>query len=147
MKKPIVTFRNNKAYLMYHNHTFYYFVLTTNLIFRAIWTLSLVNFTQFEASNFGLFAAVIELTRRALWGCLKLEWDHCTSSSAYERKISSEVGSMRNVNPTAIMPHFETAYYDTTTSDHKNMTPALTLFCILVAINVAILCTCFYLQG
>lgn len=140
-------FLRDEKLLMYHNHTFYYFVLTTNLIFRAIWTLSLVNITQFEASNFGLFAAVIELTRRALWGCLKLEWDHCTSSSAYERKISSEVGSMRNVNPTAIMPHFETAYYDTTTSEHKTMTPALTLLCILVAINAAILYTCFYLQG
>lgn len=141
-------FLRDENLLMYHNHAFYYFVITTNIIFRAVWTMSLVNITQFEASNFGLFAAVIELTRRALWGCLKLEWDHCTSASAYERKISSEVGMMRNhPNSTVIMPHFETAYYDTASSEGKTMQPALILFFILVAINAAILYVCFHLQG
>jgi hypothetical protein len=72
--------------LMYTNHSFYYFVLVVNPILRALWTISLLpSDTSIgnDVSKIGPFLCAIELFRRWLWSCIKLENDHIHRSELW----------------------------------------------------------------
>ena len=81
--------------LMYSNNSFYYFILIANPILRALWTLSLLPSTSPISSSLGdqttIFLCAIEISRRCLWGCIKIEFDHVALSAAVrdQQKITS----------------------------------------------------------
>jgi hypothetical protein len=81
---PTNIFLRNR--LMYTNRSFYYFVLVVNPILRALWTISLLpSDTSIgdDVSKIGPFLCAIELFRRWLWSCIKLENDHVHRSELW----------------------------------------------------------------
>ena len=80
---PNVFLRPN---LMFSSRWFYYIVLFVNPILRALWTLSLLPSTSEIGSyvvKFSPFFCAVELFRRFLWSCLKMEWDHISHSERW----------------------------------------------------------------
>ena len=70
----------------FSRHGFYYFVLVANPILRLLWTLSLLPADSAIGqwvNRISPFLCVIELFRRFLWSCLKMEWDHIQQSTEW----------------------------------------------------------------
>ncbi|GAB67471.1 EXS family protein [Plasmodium cynomolgi strain B] len=77
--------KNNN--LMYPPH-YYYFAGLLNLIFRLTWAITLMPITIFQNKEINTFLITfvlmfIEVLRRSIWICFRLENEHVTNASKY----------------------------------------------------------------
>eukprot|EP00298_Acanthocystis_sp_HF-20_P013635 c20445_g1_i6.p1 GENE.c20445_g1_i6~~c20445_g1_i6.p1 ORF type:complete len:596 (+),score=187.30 c20445_g1_i6:352-2139(+) len=72
--------------LMFPHKNFYYFAIGADLIMRFLWTLTLVqwwNHWPLEAVVSSLLLGVIEISRRSMWACFRLEAEHLQNTEGY----------------------------------------------------------------
>ena len=73
---------------MYSDYV-YYVATVADLVMRFVWTLTLIPFSEnsplgsYMAAALNPFLASVELVRRAMWSCLRLEAEHLRNTEGF----------------------------------------------------------------